>query len=384
LLGMVPGLAGAGAGGYALSGNNLTAFYILGIELGPWEDYLMRELTPGLQVMGDLPQPRISWMDGEESIILPVFARDLVLNPSNTRLSFGFDSQIDTRLAAGSSNVFSQAGQDYPGSQLKREILTPGLFHQIDQNSVLGVSAVLAYQRFSAPGLGYMARQDSDPLLRQSSSLYAYEETTFGTGVRLALRNELIPGMAFDAGYQSRIDMEEFNNYRGVYSEPGDLDIPAKAHLGLELKATENAYFTVGVDHVLYSDVNAFPSRFLPERFVSLLGDSSSPEFAWDDLTVYSVGWRWRQREDVEWWIDVTTRQQPTPTAGALSRALNGELADSAMLMGFSKRTSQNGRLNVTAAYAPPEYAFGGSVLGVTSENLDQTLELEALWIWKF
>jgi hypothetical protein len=178
--------------------------------------------------------------------------------------------------------------------------------------------------------------------------------------------------------------MGAFNNYRGIYSESSELDIPAKAHLGLELRATDNASITMGIERVLYSDINAFPSQFLPESFIAKLGDSTSPDFAWKNLTIYSVGWRWRNKNNTQWWLDLTTRQQPNPTAPSLNRALRGELADNAMLMGFRKRTGDNAHFNFTAAYASPEYIFGGSVLGVTSEDLDQQLEVEALWVVRF
>jgi hypothetical protein len=38
----------------------------------------------------------------------------------------------------------------------------------------------------------------------------------------------------------------------------------------------------------------------------------------------------------------------------------------------------------VNAAYAPAEYAFGGSILGVTTDQLNQKFELEANWTWDF
>ncbi len=52
--------------------------------------------------------------------------------------------------------------------------------------------------------------------------------------------------------------------------------------------------------------------------------------------------------------------------------------------MGYSRSTGERSRLNFNAAYAPSEYAFGGSVLGVTTEDLNQRFELEALWTMSF
>ena len=54
------------------------------------------------------------------------------------------------------------------------------------------------------------------------------------------------------------------------------------------------------------------------------------------------------------------------------------------MTIGYSHRTGRTSRLNFNAAYAPAEYAFGGSVLGVTTDSLDQRFEAEALWTYAF
>lgn len=67
-----------------------------------------------------------------------------------------------------------------------------------------------------------------------------------------------------------------------------------------------------------------------------------------------------------------------------LSNALDGSLATSAMVVGYSRRTGDRSRLAFNAAYAPSEFAFGGSVLGITTEELDQRIEVEAMWTLSF
>jgi long-chain fatty acid transport protein len=254
------------------------------------------------------------------------------------------------------------------------------------------VSAVIAYQRYSAANLGLFAASTPDlsPVPGYGLGLVPYngyepfQESGYGTGVRLAVRQEVVTGIALDAGFQSRIDMEEFAAYRGVYSQPADLDIPARARVGLALQASEQSWLNLAVERVLYSDISAFPSRYLPNRFLSMLGDSTSPSFNWEDLTVYSVGFAWSDGKDQQWHIDLSTRTQPSPSSRLLSQALAGDLASSAMVVGYSRRTSDRSRLDFNAAYAPSEYAFGGSVLGVTTDELDQQFEVEAMWILSF
>ena len=106
--------------------------------------------------------------------------------------------------------------------------------------------------------------------------------------------------------------------------------------------------------------------------------------FSWDDLTVYSVGWSWSNGDDTQWTLDFSSRSQPTPSSRSLSQALEGDLADNSMILGFSRKISNDSRFNVNAAYAPSEFAFGGNVLGVTSDDLDQNFEIEAFWTLDF
>ncbi len=211
-----------------------------------------------------------------------------------------------------------------------------------------------------------------------------YQEIGYGAGVSLALRNELTDGLTLDVGYQSRINMNEFANYRGVYAQPADLDIPARARLGLAFQASDRSSLSVSVERVLYSEVGAFASNNLPGRFLSLLGDSTSPSFSWDDLTVYSVGWVWADNKGTSWHIDFSSRSQPSPSSRILSQAIDSDLAQNAMTIGYSRSMSMTSRFNINAAYAPSEYAFGGNVLGITTDELSQDFELEAFWISDF
>jgi long-chain fatty acid transport protein len=383
-MGLMPGIAGAQGIGlpvssFAAGGAGLTSFYVIGFELGPWQEYLAQELTPSYLLPEDEMPVRISWLRASEVLLMPEFAADMEGVPA-TRINLQFDWQSDTEFLMPSGTTDAS----YEGTSFERRYFSPGVEHQLDSGGVLGVSAVIAYQRYSAANLGLLAASSPDQTPWLSNRYAPQHESSYGTGVRLALHQEVISGIAVDAGFQSRIDMEEFAQYRGVYAKSADLDIPARAHLGLAFQASEKSWLNVAIERVLYSDISAFPSRYLPNRFLSLLGDSSSPVFGWEDLTVYRIGYTWSDGRDQQWHIDLSTRTQPSPTSDLPSRALESDLANSAMVVGYSRRTGERSRLALNAAYAPSEFAFGGSVLGVTTEDLDQRFELEAMWTLKF
>lgn len=389
-LGMSPIMASAQMGGmglglpavsFAAGGTGLTSFYVLGFELGPWQEYLAQELTPSYLLPDNVEPVHVSWLRNSDAWLLPDFASGLEQD-SNTYFYLNFESQSDNFWPSVNS---PDPDANFTGSLFERQYFSPGFEQQLADNSVLGVAAIIAYQRFGTANLGMISATTPENLWVATPNVYApYEESGYGTGVRLALRQEILSGLAFETGFQSRIDMEEFAQYRGVYSNPADLDIPARASVGLQLQASQRSWVNVAVERVLYSDINAFPSRYLPNRFLALLGDSSSPNFEWEDLTVYSVGWTWSDGDKQQWHVGYGTRQQPSPSSLLLSQALEGDLADNAVTLGYGLNTTRNSRLNLNAAYAPSEFAFGGSVLGVTTEELDQRFELEALWTLSF
>lgn len=382
--GMIPTLSAARVSGlpmtgFSAGGTGLTPFYVLGFELGPWQDYLAQELTPGYLLDPATEPLRISWINQHSEIILPFFAKQILGEPE-TFLRLEVDWQYSNEIATTNFDPFMGSGT----LGLERKLVSPGLLHQLNDSQVIGVSAVFATQSYGVSGLGLQSYNQSLPANLRPTVYDPYHETGYGAGVSLALRSEITDGITFDAGFRSRIDMNEFANYRGVYSQPADLDIPARAHLGLAFQAGDKSWLNVSVERVLYSEIGAFASNNLPGRFLSLLGDSTSPTFSWDDLTVYSVGWAWADNKGTSWQIDFSSRSQPSPSSRILSQAINADLAQNAMTIGYSRRMSMSSRFNVNAAYAPAEYAFGGNVLGVTTDQLSQEFELEAYWTWDF
>jgi hypothetical protein len=388
ILGLLPGVFtgtanaqgfGLPAAHFAAGGAGLTSFYVIGFELGPWQDYLARELTPAYMLSDDTVPIRVSWLKTSQLTILPDFAQHLVEKPE-TYMRTDFEWQ-------GSAEYMSPNPYDrdvFNGNSFERQFFAPGIEHEFDSGGILGVSAIIAYQRYSASSLGLWSADRRQGADFGAPTFAPYQDSSYGTGVRLALHQEVIEGIAFNAGFQSRIDMEEFAAYRGIYSQPADLDIPARARIGIDFQASKRSWLNLAVERVLYSDLNAFASRNLPDRFLSLLGDSTSPNFAWEDLTIYSVGWTWSDGDDQQWHVDYSTRPQPSPTSAVLTRAIENDLAKSAIVLGYSRRTTSHSRLHLNAAYAPSEFAFGGSVLGVTTEELDQRFELEAMWTVNF
>lgn len=353
---------------------------MVGFELGPWEAYLIHELTPSLERLGAGDVPRVTWIHLDERLIVPDFAQSLIKS-SQPKLSLSFRQYSSAMAITGSGGGSPWMNE---GRQFEQSIMMPGITHQVSDSSALTVSAILASQRYGSAGMNLREAEEHFAL---GGPYLPYEpgphEVAQGAGLRFALSSELVDGLTVEAAFQSRIGMSEIASLQGVHGVHAELDIPPRVQLGMQVAATQRSWLNFGVSQIFYSEIGAFPSRALPARFTALLGDSNSPHFAWNDLIVYNLGWHWRNETDFEFYASYRTRSQPSPSSPSLASALGNELAQNAVMLGISKGLGSS-RLHLNAAYAPPEFAFGGNVLGVVSEKLDQGVEVQAMWSLDF
>lgn len=344
---------------------------------GPWREYARNRLIPDTSLALDLPPVPDREQAHRRDALVPSYARHLI----SVAPAFRFDIEIrrerinETPMMPDSLNGLRF---DTPGAGLDRTLVTPTYSLQLDSRNAIGVSAVLAYQQYSTLGFGSVT-------LDEEPAALPVGERSLGTGVRLGMESELAPGLSVGAAYQSRIAMDPFYRYRSVYMEPGQFDIPATANVGLALDATGNSTLSFDVRHIRYSEVRPFTSVLLPNRFLSLLGDGTSPRFGWQDLTVYQVGWQWENDDrDLAWNVSWSSGRQPAPTSRILERALASDLADSHWVVGVSRHTGDRSQLSLAASYTPSDYFLGLDGRGFEADSALDRMEVEARWSLDF
>jgi len=354
--------------------------------LDAWRDYALADLTPAFS-WAQLPANSLSapslFDRGNGHFAQPAshFA-GAAIDASPIQFAFVKSKVSSTPLfvAAGASSLTQEFT---PG--LQRYVVAPSLSQQWGENSALSFSAIFAYQRFAGLGLGI----DSMSVLDNSgiATPYAvrYSEGSFGTGMRVDFDSALTSRLSWQVGYQSRVNMDEFNTYRGVYSEPGSFDIPASANAGIGYALTPEFKLNLGVERVMYSQIAPFTSNALPTRFLVLLGSEISPAFAWQNLNVYSLGLTWQSPEFGSWSLRYSTREQPLPTSSLLRNALEPYLSDHDVEFAYTRAIGSHSSLHLAATYAPTEF-----VLGLPTSNslrngiTGNQIEYEVLWVTHF
>lgn len=340
-------------------------------SLGAWQEYARQ---------GVMPEYR--WNDTAPAAV-PTVLSTLRAARDGTRVGrAGLDLRVSyTQAPAGYApaalvpvdNLLSRER-----SAIQSQFIASGVSRELAGIGQFDLTAVVAHQSYASAGFGTAAWQSQEDLAGLTGS--TPRELSSGHGVRLGYSTPL--GAEFEASVsiQSRIDMDAFKSYRGVYSEPGDFDLPARLRSQLQWNATPDVAVAFGVERVLYSEISAFTSSALPTRLLSLLGDGSSPEFAWRDLTVYSLEGAVVDASGAQWSLRYTTSQQPLPTSRLLQRAMNEVYSNDNWAFGYRRGFGGFGSLWLAASYSPTRHFLGASPFARFDFERGSQIEVEALW----
>ena len=214
---------------------------------------------------------------------------------------FGYNRQINPKVTLGVS-VYGNGGMntDYkraipllgnssPGVDLAQLFIAPTATWKINENNTIGVAVNLAYQRFEAKGL-----QNFDhPTFTQSLAKVTNNghDDSYGAGLHIGWIGQLNDIVTLGAKYQTKTYMSKFDQYKGLFAEGGDFDIPESYGAGIAVKATPKLTLAADVQRINYSDVdsvgNSINNLLLKGQ---LLGSKNGPGFAWKDVTAIKIG----------------------------------------------------------------------------------------------
>jgi len=179
-------------------------------------------------------------------------------------------------------------GCDKVGFDLAQLIIAPTIACKVAPGHSIGVAPLFAIQSFEAFGF-----QGLMPLSKYPSKMTNNgHDTAFGVGVRVGWYAEPTPWLSLGAAYSSKVYMQEFDEYKGLFAE-GSFDIPANYSIGAAVRPNDKWLIAVDIQRIDFKDdrslANSVQSSLGPDA--PLLGSSSGSSFGWDrDQTNYRFG----------------------------------------------------------------------------------------------
>jgi long-chain fatty acid transport protein len=210
-------------------------------------------------------------------------------------------------------------------------------------------------------------------------------DDSFGYGAKAGVQAEVIPGLTLGASYQTKMEMEEFDKYKGLFAEQGDFDIPSTWTIGAAFKINPQSVVTLDIQEIKYTDVNSVSNPFVAPP-VAFLGDDNGAGFGWEDIMVYKLGYQLATSPTMTWRVGYSQNDQPIPSSEVLFNILAPGVIEQHYTAGLTWTVNPKSELDVAVMYAPEETVSGGNPLS-PGQNIDLTMkqwEIEVNWGMKF
>jgi long-chain fatty acid transport protein len=288
------------------------------------------------------------------------------------------------------------------GVNLSQLLITPTIAYKINAQHSVGFAPIIAYQRFRAYGVGLFQAFSSDPGKVTNNG----DDDSWGDGARVGYQGTF--GMfSIGASYTTKLNMQAFDDYAGLFAEKGDFDIPSTYGVGIAIHPTSGLTIAADVTRINYSDVaainnagptaNEFMSGFVaaltgnPAALSNPLGTNDGWGFGWDDITVYKVGINYAYNNKWTFRAGYNFADVPYDDDQALFNILAPAVVEKHATVGFTYSPSTTSELTVAYMHAfrnSVEFDFNGTggftEFGFSAENAMSQNAIEASYAWQF
>jgi long-chain fatty acid transport protein len=256
------------------------------------------------------------------------------------------------------------------GVDLMQLIIAPTVAYKINDSHSVGVAPLLAYQRFEAKGLQAFA-----PLSQSPNDLSNKDaDDSWGMGVRVGYMGRLTDTVTVGASYASKISMDEFDDYKGLFAEQGDFDIPSNWSLGIAVQATPKLKIAFDYQRINYSDVASInnTSQPTPAGCVgplcmpfanNMLGANDGIGFGWSDVDVFKLGVEYAYSKNLTLRAGYNHGDNPIKKRDVTFNSVAPGVVEDHVTLGFTYVTASGGEL--TMAYM---HAFENDVKGSVNQ----------------
>lgn len=256
------------------------------------------------------------------------------------------------------------------GVDMAQMFLAPTYAHRLHPRHAVGLSAILAYQRFEAKGLQAFGlfSSDTDCLTNNKHA------NSYGAGVRVGYLGELADWLSVGASYQSRISMTKFEKYAGLFADEGGFDIPQTFTGGVAVKPAEKLKVAFDVQWINYESVKSVGNDFLPNLALAPLGTNNGAGFGWHDMTIYKAGLQYEASRDWTLRAGYSYGRQPIRDNEVLINILAPGVMEQHVTAGVSRVLKKGRAVHFAIIRAIPKSVAGPNNLEVPNR---QSIELK-------
>lgn len=259
------------------------------------------------------------------------------------------------------------------GIDLQQLFVTPSVAFRPAPGHSVGAALSFAYQRFAATGLSAFEGMTAHP----GAVTDRGHDGSTGWGVKLGWLGQLRPDLRLGASWSSRIEMSEFDRYRGLFEGGGGFDIPASYGVGLAWQAGRALTLAADWQRIEYGSVRSVGNPLSG----GALGSDGGAGFGWNDVSVVKLGAVYAYDDRLTLRAGASRVQQPVPASQTFFNILAPGVVRNHYSLGGSFKVAGGGEWSLAYMYAPkvtvsgsgsipPSFGGGEAVLHMREQML--------------
>ena len=362
--------------------------------------------------------PGTTYESDNDFFLIPHFGYNWQLNNDSTvGVSVYGNGGMNTEYPASSTPDFTgdgvgdgTFGAGTAGINLAQLFVNVSFAKKINAKHAFGGSVIVVMQRFLAQGLDNFAPLSLDPDNLSGNR----KSDSFGAGLKVGYQGEVSKGIRVGVAYQSKINMSEFDEYKGLFAEGGDFDIPSTYNIGVSFDVGATGVIVADIQQINYSDVAAIsnpivntlpptfggsciPAGFNPDPTITgasgagCLGGPAGAGFGWEDMTIFKIGYQIDVSAKHTVRVGYSHADQPVPDSETLFNTLAPAVVEDHFTAGWTMKVGTNQEFNLAGMYAPSNSVKGQNPIDQFAADGGTRVEVEmaqwdiqAGWAWKY
>lgn len=231
------------------------------------------------------------------------------------------------------------------GVNLSQLLILPSVAYKLNDSNSLGASLVVGYQRFRAYGFDNFGGFSSD----SSNFTGKGDDHAWGAGVRLGWTGKLTDTLTLGATYASKVNMQKFSKYKGLFAEQGDFDIPANYAVGMAFSPSNDLTLALDVERIDYAGVSAIANPF---SAAGAFGASDGKGYGWESITVYKLGANYNLNDRWTVRAGVNIGENPIPDSETLLNVTAPGIVKKHLTFGFTYNVDKSSEITMSAMHA--------------------------------
>ena len=254
------------------------------------------------------------------------------------------------------------------GIELEQSFYSVAFAKTVAPGLAVGIAPIVARQTAKVDGAGFFAPFSNDPANFSNRGT----DESWGAGARGGIEWKALPWLRFGLAGHSKIQMGNFDRYRGLLADQGNFDIPATMQAGVAIDLKSNLVLMADYKRIWFGSIpsvgNPTTNFLLPAPF----GADNGAGFGVRDLDVFKVGLEWRASPEMTVRGGYSYNTAPIGSRDADLNIMTLGVVQHHITGGLSIQLNQKMDLELAAMYALP-----ASVTGVELGAPGRMVEIE-------